>query len=67
MIRAMQDQRPGFIDYANMVAWPKSVALVQQKFPQSKIIVPGHGFDGNFELIQHTIDILNAWNRDNPK
>ena len=67
MIRAMQDKRPGFIEYANMEAWPKSVEYVKQKFPFSKIVVPGHGFEGDFELLQHTIDLLNAWNETNFK
>jgi metallo-beta-lactamase class B len=67
MIRAMQDQRTGFIEYANMEAWPKSVEKVKRKFPSSEIVIPGHGFEGDFELIQHTIDLLNAWNAPNLK
>ncbi len=65
MIRAMADTRPGYIAYANMDEWPVSVELVLKKFPRAKIVVPGHGFEGNFELLQHTIDILNEWNNGN--
>lgn len=64
MIRALRDQRPGYIKYANMEQWPLSVELVKRRFPKSKIVIPGHGFEGEFELLQHTIDILNAWNND---
>lgn len=62
MIRAMSDQRPGYIAYANMVEWPRSVELVMNQFSQSKIVVPGHGFEGGTDLLPHTIEILELWN-----
>ena len=62
MIRALSDQRPGYIKYANMEEWPVSVALVSEKFSKSFIVIPGHGFEGDVGLIHHTIDILDIWN-----
>jgi len=63
MIRAIRDKRPGYIKYANMKEWPISVDRVAEKFPDALIVVPGHGFEGSFELLQHTVTILNNWNK----
>lgn len=65
MIRALSDHRPGYIKYANMKEWPVSVEFVAEKFSKSKVVIPGHGFEGDFSLIQHTIDILDIWNENN--
>jgi len=65
MIRALSDDRPGYIKYANMKEWPLSVELVMKHYPNPKIIIPGHGFEGDFQLLQHTVDILYEWNRTN--
>ena len=62
MIRALSNRRPGYIKYANMIEWPKSVELVKDQFPDCDIIIPGHGFEGDSTLLQHTINILNTWN-----
>ena len=62
MIRALRDQRPGYIKYANMEEWPISVELVARKFSTAQIVIPGHGFEGDFSLLNHTVKILNDWN-----
>ena len=63
MIMSMRQQRPGFIDHANMVEWPASVKKVQEKFPQCKWVIPGHGPPGNTELLEHTWLILEEFNK----
>jgi metallo-beta-lactamase class B len=63
MIMSMRQQRPGFIDHANMTEWPASVKKVQEKFPQSKLVIPGHGSAGNAELLEHTGLILGELNK----
>lgn len=65
MIRASADKRPGYINYANMVEWPLSVELVMENFPSTKYVIPGHGFEGDFSLLPHTVEILNDWNQIN--
>jgi len=58
MIISMRQQRPGFIDHANMAEWPASVKKVEGKFPQCNWVIPGHGSPGNTELLEHTWLIL---------
>ena len=62
MIRALSDERPGYIKYANMNEWPIAVEHVAKKFPDARIVIPGHGFEGDFGLLPLTVKILNEWN-----
>ena len=60
---SMRQQRPGFIDHANMAEWPASVKKVEGEFPQCKWVIPGHGPPGNTELLKHTWLILEEFNK----
>jgi glyoxylase-like metal-dependent hydrolase (beta-lactamase superfamily II) len=64
MIISMRQQRPGFIDHANMTEWPASVKKVQEKFLQCKLVIPGHGPAGNAELLEHTWLILGKFKKE---
>jgi metallo-beta-lactamase class B len=64
MIMSIRQQRPGFMDHANMVEWPASVKKVQEKFPQCKLVIPGHGSSGNAKLLEHTWLILEEFNKE---
>lgn len=64
MIMSMRQQRPGFIDHANMTEWPVSVKKVQEKFLGCKLVIPGHGSAGNAELLEHTWLILEEFNKE---
>jgi metallo-beta-lactamase class B len=61
MIRALRDQQPGYLGYANINEWPISVMKVKQKFPDVQTVVPGHGQYGGSSLLDHTINILDDW------
>ncbi len=64
MIRALSDQSPGFIKYANMQAWPISVQKVIDKYPDVQIVIPGHGSVGDHSLLDHTVQVLEKWNNE---
>ena len=64
MVMSMRHQRPGFIDHANMKEWPESIYKVILKFPDCDIVIPGHGPYGNDRLLEHTKEILEAYNAD---
>jgi len=64
MVMSMRHQRPGFIDHANMKEWPESIDKVILKFPDCNIVIPGHGPYGNDRLLEHTKEILEAYNAD---
>jgi metallo-beta-lactamase class B len=63
MILSLQHQRPGFTEHANMNEWPESVKKVSQKFPDCQLVIPGHGPPGDARLLEHTWQILEAFNQ----
>ena len=40
-------------------SWPRSAKNVLERFPEARIVIPGHGTWGDIRLIQHTFDIAN--------
>ena len=65
MIKGYLYNTPGNMEYANMNEWPKSVEKVIQKFPDCQIVVPGHGDYGGKDILDHTLEILEEWNKKN--
>jgi metallo-beta-lactamase class B len=55
MIKALDAKTPGFVGDADMAAWPISVQKVLERYPETHLVVPGHGTWGDLELLRHTI------------
>ncbi|GLU56402.1 beta-lactamase [Dyadobacter frigoris] len=47
----------GYVDDANVADWSGTVEKVKKRYPNVKIVVPGHGDYGNTELLDHTINL----------
>lgn len=45
---------------ADLSEWPKSVQRIQQRFPEARVVVPGHGVPGGVQLLQHTISLVRS-------
>jgi len=58
MVKALSANNMGFTGDANMSQWPVALKLVQERYPQAKVVIPHHGFWGDMTLVQHTIDLL---------
>ena len=48
----------GNLEDANVKAWPSTVSKVKQKFPNAKIVIPGHGKPGGTDLLDYTIHLF---------
>jgi metallo-beta-lactamase class B len=48
----------GFLGDANVNSWSNTVEAVKNRFPDAKIVVPGHGQHGNIELLDYTINLF---------
>ena len=48
---------PGFVGDADMAAWPASLEKVRDRFPDARLVVPGHGAADDLALIDHTIEL----------
>lgn len=44
----------GYLEDANVSAWPVTVAKLKSKYPDIKIVIPGHGKPGGVELLDYT-------------
>ena len=66
MIKALASRSVGFTGDADMAAWPASVRKVLARYPDARVVVPGHGAWGDLSLVRHTIALLEAYNRQHP-
>lgn len=62
MTKGYMYKTPGYLGFANMKEWPKSIENVIERFPDCKIVVPGHGNYGGKDILYHTLKIVNEWN-----
>ncbi|WP_418501330.1 subclass B1 metallo-beta-lactamase [Flagellimonas sp.] len=48
----------GFLGDANVAEWSRTVSDIKSKYPNTAIVVPGHGESGNSELLDYTIALF---------
>lgn len=58
MVKALNQNNLGFTGDADVQEWPNSLRNLLSKFPDCKIVVPGHGAYGNLSLVHHTLKLL---------
>lgn len=58
MIKALNQTNLGFTGDADLQEWPNSLRNLLSKFPDCRIVVPGHGAHGNLSLVHHTLKLL---------
>jgi metallo-beta-lactamase class B len=58
MVKSMRSNDLGNIVDGDLKAYPVTINKLIDKFPNAKIVIPGHGQFGGFELIKHTKELL---------
>lgn len=58
MIRSLASTHIGTHSYGDFDSWPQSARNVLERYPDARIVIPGHGAWGDIRLIQHTIDLV---------
>ncbi len=48
----------GYLGDANVKTWSATVEKVKAKYPDAKIVIPGHGEIGGEELLDYTIKLF---------
>lgn len=48
----------GYLGDANEKDWAGTVEKIKMQFPEVKVVVPGHGEPGNYELLDYTIQLF---------
>lgn len=59
-VKAADATALGNIAEADFKGWPLAMQRAQQRYPQARIVVPGHGELGDRSLLAHTLDLLKA-------
>jgi metallo-beta-lactamase class B len=58
MVKGLNWSTLGNTRDANIEEWPKTMRRLLKKFPDSQVVIQGHGPHGGLNLIHHTLDIL---------
>ena len=58
IVKALNWKDLGFTGDADIKEWSNSLVKLLEKFPQCRIVIPGHGSHGDFRLIHHTLKLL---------
>lgn len=48
----------GYTAESDLAAWPASLAGLRSRYPEARVIVPGHGDPGGWELVENTLKLL---------
>ena len=57
MVKSLNAKDLGNTADGDLVAYPKTLERLIKKFPNAKVVIPGHGPFGGLDLIKHTIDL----------
>jgi len=58
MVKTLISKNLGNMADGDLIAYPKTIDKLIRKFPNAKIVVPGHGEFGGIDLIKHTRELL---------
>jgi metallo-beta-lactamase class B len=58
MVKDIHSKGLGNLSDAKLDEWCPTIQKVMAKFPDAKIVIPGHGQIGGKELLEHTINLL---------
>ena len=48
----------GYLGDANITAWPHTVKNLKSALPNLEIVIPGHGSNGDTELLDYTVELF---------
>jgi metallo-beta-lactamase class B len=58
MIKSLSSKDLGNMVDGDLKTYPETIHKLTDRFPNAKIVIPGHGLSGGLELIKHTSDLL---------
>lgn len=58
MVKSLDSQNLGNTADGDLKSYPATLARLITKFPDAKIVIPGHGNPGGIELVIHTEELL---------
>lgn len=58
LVKAGDAKTLGFTAEADLAAWPATLGKLKARYPQARLLVPGHGDPGGWELIENTLKLI---------
>ncbi len=62
LVKSLDEQSLGNTSDGDLAAFPTTLRKLKAKYPNARIVVPGHGDWGGLELIDHTLKLCNKKN-----
>jgi metallo-beta-lactamase class B len=59
LVKELSQNNLGFTGDGDINAYPETLKRISKKFSNAKYVIPGHGLYGGFELVTHTMSIVN--------
>ena len=60
LVKAEGAEDLGFVGDADLASWPGSIAAVRERYPDTRVVVPGHGAPGGPAALARTLELLEA-------
>ncbi len=61
LIKCLNSVGLGNTKEADIDNWDRAVTKIGETYPEIKFLIPGHGAFGNFNLLNHTIDLVKKY------
>jgi len=65
LVKSTESNGLGNIEDANIPAWSTTIVNVMDKFPKPKYVIPGHLGWADNKGLQHTLQLLRQYSRQN--
>jgi len=59
LVKSLNAKDIGNTEDADLINYPETLKRVKERYPDAKIVVPGHGEPGGLDLVDHTIRLCN--------
>ena len=63
LIKSAQTRHMGYVDEADLEAWPETIANVRTEYGDAVWIVPGHGSPGGADTLRRTLELIEEYRR----
>ena len=63
MVKSLSSRNPGNTADGDLKAYPVTLGKLLKRYRDARIVIPGHGEAGGYELITHTMDLLKGVSR----
>jgi metallo-beta-lactamase class B len=60
MVKDLNAKNMGNYADGDLKQWPETINRVMNRFPAAKIVIPGHGQFGGFDMLKHTHELAKA-------